>query len=179
VWLRRLGPCAVIGLFWLDAATEIASAKNAKEMAALQQAKVTLHEAIGVAQREVPGSWVVDADIATVKGKVSYSIEVVKDGLHAVRVDLENGRVLNIVKRRIPPKDWKQMAAVEAAEINMFDAIAIAEGKFPGGKVVSADVKTRSGRVRWDINIEQDGLHVVHVDPESGSVLKVARKLDD
>jgi uncharacterized membrane protein YkoI len=71
------------------------------------------------------------------------------------------------------------MAAVEAAEINMFDAIAIAEAKFPGGRVVSADVKTRSGHVRWDINIEQDGLHVVQVDPENGRVLKVARKIDD
>jgi hypothetical protein len=40
-------------------------------------------------------------------------------------------------------------------------------------------VKTRKGQARWDINIEQDGLHVVHVDPESGGVLKVARKIDD
>ena len=177
--VRHFSMSMAAGVFLVSAMVGGASAKNAKEMAALQQAKVTLHEAIGAAQKEIPGSWVLDADIATVKGKVSYSIEVVKDGLHAVRVDLDDGRILNVVKRNIPPKDWKQMAAVEAAEINMFDAIAIAEGKFPGGKVVSADVKTRSGRVRWDINIEQDGLHVVHVDPESGSVLKVARKLDD
>jgi uncharacterized membrane protein YkoI len=156
-----------------------ASAKSANEMAALQQAKITLHEAIGVAQREVPGSLVVDADIATVKGKVSYSVEVLKDGLHAVRVDLDSGRVLSVAKKRIPPQDWKAMAAVEAAAINMFDAIAIAEATIPSGRVVSADVKTRSGRVRWDINIEKDGLHVIHVDPESGGVLKVARKLDD
>ncbi len=156
-----------------------ASAKSAKEMAALAQAKVTLLEAIVTAQKEVPGSWVVDADIAMVKGKVSYSVEVVKDGLHAVRVDLDEGRVLNVVRRRVPPKDWKQMAAVESAEIGLLEAIGIAEQKFPGGKVLSADVKTRKHSVRWDINIEKDGLHVVHVDPENGAVLKVARKLDD
>jgi uncharacterized membrane protein YkoI len=156
-----------------------APAKSAKEMAALAQAKVTLLEAIVTAQKEVPGSWLVDADVATVKGKVSYSIEVVKDGIHAVRVDLDNGRVLNVVRRRVPPKDWKQMAAVESAEIGLLEAIGIAERKFPGGKVVSADVKTRQRSVRWDINIEKDGLHVVHVDPENGAVLKVARKLDD
>jgi uncharacterized membrane protein YkoI len=156
-----------------------ASAKSAKEMAALGKAKVTLLEAIVTAQKEVPGSWVVDADIAMVKGKVTYSIEVVKDGLHAVRVDLDDGRVLNVVRRRVPPKDWKQMAAVESAEIGLLEAIGIAERKFPGGKVVSADVKTRNRSVRWDINIEKDGLHLVHVDPENGAVLKVARKLDD
>jgi Peptidase propeptide and YPEB domain len=71
-------------------------------MAALKQAKITLHQAIVAAQREVPGSWVVDADIATVKGQVSYSVEVVGDGLHAVRVDLETGQILHVVKSVSP-----------------------------------------------------------------------------
>jgi uncharacterized membrane protein YkoI len=155
------------------------SAKSVKEMAALAQSKVTLQEAIETARREIPGAWVVDADVATVKGKVSWAVELVKDGLHAVRVDLDNGRVLDIARRRIHPKDWKQMAAVERAEVDLLDAIAIAETKFPGGRVVSADVKTRQGIVRWDINIERDGLHAIQVDPEDGAILKVARKLDD
>jgi uncharacterized membrane protein YkoI len=153
--------------------------KSTKEMAAVAQGKVTLQEAIETARREIPGGWVVDADIATLKGKVSWAIELVKDGVHAVRVDLENGRILNVVRRRVHPKDWKQMAAVERAEVNLLDAIAIAETKLPGGKIVSADVKTRQGSVLWDINIERDGLHVIQIDPENGEVLKVSRKVDD
>jgi uncharacterized membrane protein YkoI len=160
-------------------ATTSGSAKSARETAALAQAKITLKEAIGTAQREIPDSWVVDADITTVEGKVSYSIEVVKDGLHAVRVDLDDGHVLNVVHRPVPPKEWRQMAAVEGAQVSLLDAIAIAEKQLPGGNVVSADAKTRNGIVRWDINIDKDGVHVVYVDPETGEVVRVARRRDN
>ncbi len=69
-------------------------AMNAKQMAAFQQAKITLQDAVGIAQREVPGGWIVDADIAVVKGQGTYTVEVVKERVYAVRVDLQNGRVL-------------------------------------------------------------------------------------
>src|SRR5687768_17735829 len=61
-----------------------ASAMSLKERAAVQRAQVTLRQAIAIAQREVPGGLVVDADAATVADEVSYAIEVLKDSLYDV-----------------------------------------------------------------------------------------------
>jgi uncharacterized membrane protein YkoI len=90
----KLATTVTAAIFAWGAAAGSASAKTAREMAALGQAKITLQEAIRIAQREVPGGWVVDADIAVVRGQGTYTIEVVKDGLSAVRVDLQSGRIL-------------------------------------------------------------------------------------
>jgi uncharacterized membrane protein YkoI len=145
-------------------------------MAALGQAKITIQEAIRIAQREVPGGWVVDADVAVVRGQGTYTIEVVKDGLSAVRVDLQNGRILESVPRRVPPKDWRPLAAAEGAETNILDAIAIAEKSFPGAKAVSADLKIRQGSVRWGASIDKDGLLLVDIDLRDGAVLQISQR---
>ena len=150
-------------------------AMSVKQIAAFQQAKITLQDAVGIAQREVPGGWIVDADIAVVKGQGTYTVEVVKERVYAVRVDLQNGRVLETVRRRIPPKDWKPMAVVEGAPVGLLDAVTIAEKTFPGAKIVSADVKIRRGSVRWGVTIDDNGLYTVDVDPEKGGVLRVSR----
>jgi Peptidase propeptide and YPEB domain len=152
-----------------------ASAMSAKEKAAVQQAKVTLRQAIAIAQREVPGSLVVDADAVTLSDKVSYAIEVLKDQLYEVRIDLDTGSVLAVVKKRIHPKDWKDLAAVEQAAINLGDAVSVANSIVSGGTLIAADVRTaRGSKSLWRINVEKDGLVAIDIDPATGGVLKVA-----
>jgi uncharacterized membrane protein YkoI len=172
----KLATTVTAAIFAWGAAAGSASAKTAREMAALGEAKITLQEAIRIAQREVPGGWVVDADIAVVRGQGTYTIEVVKDGLSAVRVDLQSGRILESLARRVPPKDWSPMAAAEGAPVTILDAIAIAEKSFPGAKAVAADLKIRRGSVRWGVSIDGNGLRLVDVDLQNGAVLRVSHR---
>ena len=54
------------------------------------------------------------------------------------------------------------------------EAIATAEKEVGGGKVVDAEVEIENGTPRYAIEIDKDGVQTVHVDLESGQVLKVA-----
>ena len=70
--------------------------RSAQERAALQNAKITLSEAIAAAEKEVPGGKVIDAEVDIVNGAASYVVEIDKDGLQTVRVDLETGKALKV-----------------------------------------------------------------------------------
>ena len=102
-----------------------ASAMSVKERAAVQGAKVTLRQAIAIAQQEVPGGLFIDADATTVGDGVSYAIEVLKDSLYEVRIDMKDGSVLAVLQRRVHPKDWKTLAGAEQGEMSLVDAISV------------------------------------------------------
>jgi uncharacterized membrane protein YkoI len=167
----------------LGASLDPALAKSKRETAALLEAKVMLSDAISVAQKEIAGAKPVDADLVTTKdGKVIYSIELVKDdahNLHKVSVDMQNGSVIEVTQKNVAAKDLKRVKAVDQAKVTMAEAIALADKRFPGGIIAAAEAKPRGGQVVYVVDIEQNGLHVVHVDPDSGRVLSAARKLDD
>jgi uncharacterized membrane protein YkoI len=94
------GPFAaliLVGGAALVSAHELKDDEEAQERAALQNAKITLSEAIAAAEKEVPGGKVIDAEVDIVNGAASYVVEVDKDGLQTVRVDLETGKALKVV----------------------------------------------------------------------------------
>lgn len=163
---------------WLDPAL----AKSKRETAALLEAKVTLSDAISVAQKTIPGGKAVDADVATTRdGKVIYSIELTRDdarNLHKVSVDMQDGSVIEVTDKKVAAKDVQRVKAVEQAKVTMLEAIAIAAKQFPDGIAAAAEAKPRKGQVVYVVDIDQKG-HVVHVDLDSGRVLSVERKLDD
>jgi uncharacterized membrane protein YkoI len=176
-------PALSLSTLSLGASIDPALAKSKREAAALLEAKVTLSHAISVAQKEIRGGKPVDADLVTTKdGKVIYSVEVTKDdvrNLHKVSVDMQNGNVIDVAQKTVAAKDLQRVEAVEQAKVTMVEAIAIASKKFPGGIVAAAEAKPRGGQVVYSADIEKKGLHVVHIDPNSGRVLLAARKLDD
>jgi uncharacterized membrane protein YkoI len=161
------------------ASLEPALAKSKRETAALLQAKITLSDAISAAQKEIPGGKPVDADLVTTDGKVIYSVELAKDGVHKVSVDMQNGSVIEVTQKSVAAKDFKRLNAVEQAKVTMGEAIAIAEKQFRGGIVAAAEAKFRKGQVVYVVDIEQNGLQVVHVHPDSGRVVRNAPKFDD
>jgi uncharacterized membrane protein YkoI len=167
----------------LGAALDPALAKSKREAAALLEAKVTLADAISAAQKEIPGGKPVDADLVTTKdGKVTYSIELVKDdvhNLHKVTVDMQNGSIIEVTRKNVAAKDLQRVKAAGQAKVPMVEAIAIAEKQLRGGIIAAAEAKFRKGQLVYVVDIEQNGLHVVHVHPDSGSVLSTAPKIDD
>jgi len=159
-----------------------ALAKSKREGAALLAAKLTLSDAISAAQKQIPGGKPVDADVTTRDGKVIYSIELAKGdlhNLHKVSVDMQSGSVIDVVQKVVAAKDLQRVKAAEQAKVTMNEAIAIAGKRFPGGIVAAAEAKPRRGQVVYVVDIEKNGLHVVHVDLDSGRVLSAAPKLDD
>ena len=91
-----LAALILVGGAALVSAHEVKGDEEAQERSALQTAKITLGEAIAAAEKEVPGGKVVDAEVDIVNGAASYVVEIDKDGLQTVRVDLETGKALKV-----------------------------------------------------------------------------------
>ena len=91
-----LAALILVGGGALVSAHQIQDSEDAQESAALQNAKITLSEAIAAAEKEVPGGKVIDAEVDIVNGAASYVVEIDKDGLQTVRVDLETGKALKV-----------------------------------------------------------------------------------
>jgi uncharacterized membrane protein YkoI len=87
---------AAVGGTAMVSAHQAQDSEEAQERAALQNAKITLSEAIAAAEKEVPGGKVIDAEVDIVNGAASYVVEIDKDGLQTVRVDLETGKALKV-----------------------------------------------------------------------------------
>jgi len=87
---------AAVGGTAVVSAHQVQDSEEAQERAALQNAKITLSEAIAAAEKEVPGGKVIDAEVDIVNGAASYVVEIDKDGLQTVRVDLETGKALKV-----------------------------------------------------------------------------------
>jgi len=93
---------AVLAAFILFGGVTLASARDddnddAKARAALQNAKVTLSQAIAVAEEKVPGGKAIGAGFDIVNGAGSYVVEIDKDGIQTVFVDPETGNVLKVM----------------------------------------------------------------------------------
>jgi uncharacterized membrane protein YkoI len=157
-----------------------ASSKREREMLALLGAKVTLVEAIAIAEKDIPGGRVIDADVASAGGRMSYAIEILTDRLQVVRVDLHHGAVLSKSLKRVPSKAWKELAAAAEAKVLLADAIAIAEKAVPAGKLLSAEVSNRGGVMGYVVHMAKDAaVSAVHVDFNEGRILGISEKLDD
>ena len=71
---------------------------DAKERAAVQAAKVTLGEAIAAAEKEVAGGRAFEAEVDTENGVTSYFVEVDKDGVQRVQVDMQTGQAVKVAE---------------------------------------------------------------------------------
>ncbi len=167
---------AGLGCGWEAAA----SSKREREMLALLGAKLTLVEAIAIAVNEIPGGRVIDADVASVGGRMSYAVEILADRLNVIRVDLQQGTVLSKSRKRVSSKAWKELAAVAEAKVLLAEAIAIAEKAVPAGKLLSAEVSNQRGIISYVIHIAKDSaVSAVHVDFADGRIIEISDKLDD
>ena len=68
----------------------------AEEAAAQAEAKLTLEEAVALAEKQIPGSKVVEAEVDAEHGVAYYVIGVKKDGLRTVTIAARTGKVLGV-----------------------------------------------------------------------------------
>jgi uncharacterized membrane protein YkoI len=69
------------------------AAEDAAERAALANAKLTLDQAIVAASTAFPGGKVLESEVDTEDGVPSYVIDIEKDGLHSVIIDIRSGAI--------------------------------------------------------------------------------------
>ena len=90
-------PAALAALVILGAAPAVAAAhehEDQAELAALQNAKVSLTDAIRTAEQQVSGK-ALDAGLENHDGKLRYEVKVLKDGaVQKVMVDAQSGQIV-------------------------------------------------------------------------------------
>ncbi len=117
----KLTIAAFVALFGLAGAAGLAYAESdeddaqedAREAAAQDAAKLGLGEAITLAEKEVPGGRVVGSEIDTENGIVSYVIDIEKDGMQTVMIDVRTGEVLSVAAIEADDLDRPPAKAVE------------------------------------------------------------------
>ena len=90
-----LGITGVVGLAYADNDSEDA-AEDAREAAAQSAATTRIGDAIALAEKEIPGGRVIGSEIDTENGIVSYVIDVEKDGMQSVVIDVATGEVISV-----------------------------------------------------------------------------------
>jgi len=71
------------------------AAEIAEEAAAQAEAKLTLEEAVALAEKQIPGGKVIESEVDTENGVASYVIDIEKDGLQTVMIAVRTGEVLS------------------------------------------------------------------------------------
>jgi uncharacterized membrane protein YkoI len=72
------------------------AAEIAEEAAAQAEAKLTLEEAVALAEKQIPGGKVIESEVDTENGVASYVIDIEKDGLQTVMIAVRTGEVLSV-----------------------------------------------------------------------------------
>lgn len=74
------------------------AAKDVQRVKAVEQAKVTMLEAIAIAAKQFPDGIAAAAEAKPRKGQVVYVVDIDQKG-HVVHVDLDSGRVLSVERK--------------------------------------------------------------------------------
>jgi uncharacterized membrane protein YkoI len=135
----------------------------------LADAKLSLSEAVEIAQAEAPGATVVDAELDVEHAATVYDIELYADGVeHEVHVSPDDGAILRHRKQTVDADDATELAAAAAlvqASSGWGDLIAKAEAESGGMAFeLEADdddgvleVETLTDAGLWEVELTSDG----------------------
>ncbi len=164
----------VLGFVAMMLAGGAAAANNGDEVKALHNAKLSLTDAIKIAEKEGNGK-AVDAEIDAKSGQAQYAVEVLSsDGkkLTEYKLDADTGKILGTsnesvekVFTRVKPQD------LQNAQTSLAGAIRAAEQK-AGGKVIDAETEGSGAKLRYDLKVAKaDGTtEKVKIDGTTGKV---------
>jgi uncharacterized membrane protein YkoI len=100
----RLTALAALVTFTGVAVGTVASAEDRgdrRQREAVERARVKPNDAAEIARKEVPDARVLDVGVETIRGTVTYAVEVETDRrIRTVLVDLESGKVLDVHSKR-------------------------------------------------------------------------------
>jgi hypothetical protein len=109
MFVRRTGGTFLAALLVLGLGVSQAPAEDredARQREAVERAKVKPNDAADIARRVVPDGRVLEVDVETIRGTVTYAVEIEKDrDIRTVLVDLERGEVLSVRSKNEDKED--------------------------------------------------------------------------
>lgn len=141
--LTTLSFCLAAALGTGLVSTAVNAATTSSEVRAAQASKITLKQAINIANKQVSGTLIsaeFDDDDDQAKGGV-YELEFnTNTHNYEVKVDALTGKIINTETDRLDSGDIADFKMLKQAKINMANAMSIAE-KNTGGRVMEIEFK--------------------------------------
>lgn len=177
--MRLLLTTLVVSLFGLAVAAPSFADSDVFESKRFETAKVSLLQAIEIAERESKGK-AFKAELDIEHGRVVWEIKLLTSlGLLEYEIDTESGRVSKIEDERVRGRLYSfikgvSLKDIDGAKSSVAEAIALAERQ-TSAKAIELEIEReyeRVGRLEYEITLRSAGSrHRVRVDAESGQVV--------
>ena len=169
--MRMQGPLALFAMGGVLLAAP-AFATDKEDVQALNQAKVSLTQAIETAAKQGNGK-AIDAEFEVKNGVGQYEIKVLgPDKLMEYRLDANSGQITGSEEERfekyftrMKPEDLRN------ARTSLVEAVGIAEQRL-GGKAIEAEAEREGDHVQYEVKVAKpDGsTHEVEINAATGQV---------
>lgn len=149
-------------------------AENTGKAVAFANAKLSLVQAIDIAERQLQGR-ATEAEFETERDTGRYHVQVLKDGeVTRYWIDAGSGQVIRSERQgrleqaaKILGRDTVNPAALDASRITLAQAIGTSEQRV-GGKAMKAEVEQKEGRLRYNTWVLKGGdLEEIEIDAVS------------
>lgn len=174
--IRAAGIALLTGIAITGAATAV-WAQSAGQVTAFANAKLSLVQAIDVAERQLPGK-AVEAEFETERDSGRYHVQVSKDGeVTRYWIDAGSGQVTKSERQgrvgtavKVLGGDTVNQAVLDASRTTLVQAIDVAEQRI-GGKGIKAEVEQERGRLRYGVWVlKGEDRKKIEVDANNGAV---------
>ena len=149
---------------------------------AVGAAKVTLAQAIDLAQKEVAGGKVIEAGLEAEKDATIYEVLVLSgEAVKEVEVDAASGKVLGVKDEKPDPDEENELAeakpAIAAAKVTFAQALETAAKEVKDGKAFKIELEMKDGKPTYDVALLQgDKVMKAALNAADGTVLKVEER---
>lgn len=154
------------------------SGVKTSDAVAIAQSKISLEQAIAMAQKTVKGD-LISAEFEQndyVAGG-EYEIELINHGVaHEVKIDASSGKVLKSKQEKMDQDDLAEYNAMKQAQLTLVQAMQKATQSI-NGKIIEAEFDFDNGVPAYEIEIAKGmDIHKLIIDSMNGQV--ISRQLD-
>jgi uncharacterized membrane protein YkoI len=153
-------------------ATPAAFAASSNDVKDVQNAKMSLSDAIQAAQKVESGK-AIYGKFHDTNGIGKYEVVVVNSSgkTDTLEVDPTTGEAVKAKRENAPNTDKKGEAVIENAQVGMAEAITTAQAQ--GGRAMEAELDTKDNKTTYEIKLANgDNTSTVWVDVNSGQIVK-------
>ena len=153
--------CIVASSALAQKATEPDLPVTDKAIKAFANAPISLHEAIEIAEKRLPGSKTVEVTFDDQNDQLAYKVKTFEHNeVWEGAIDAWSGKIYGegttTHVSKLDPEDTAELAGMQKAGIDLLHAAAIAE-QHEQGKAISAELEEVNGRIVYEVVIVVDG----------------------
>ena len=174
---------AGIGTASIVAGQAATSNGQISEAMAAVQSKISLGQAMAIAQKTVKGEVIsagFDQKGQTASGK--YEVKLVSNNIeYEIDIDANTGKVLKTEQEKLDKGDMAEYSAMKQAKISLNQAMQTAAQSVNGtGKVIEAEFDIENGQAVYEMEVAKGNqIYKVVVDSMTGKVMSTRLDNDD